>query len=602
MKHLRVLVLDDDEKVLRMFRFFFRNEGYDVETASNGREGLALMARYHFHLVVVDLKMPVMDGLSFSGIVARIWPWQEMIICTGFLDPVLKKKIQAAGIQTILEKPISLNTLHEAIQVSRVGQGSGANQATSSLPDGGPSTALNEFRELAHAIWNKPRIQPACEVFLSKLQHLVPWESAILLALDDETAYLFARSTSTPAQQGFQAAVAHVLEQFELLSGQKPDIPESQIHLDFTYGKTPMPSTPPVYLPIMGIDRIEALLVLHPTPQHPLNPVKAPLLYYFAHHFSTLLQAIEEIHRQSLVDPLTGLFNRQYLHGEIERAWLLAKRARGRLSLLMLDLDGFKSINDSHGHTAGDEILLQASNLLQEMVRQSDLLVRIGGDEFVVFIPPAADNAPEVLAERILKTFQNHVFEVGDAKLSLTLTIGFAHGGDDSAIASSMQLMECADQALYEGKRAGGNRVQAWVAQHPESRAPGPHPILVVDDDPHILQLVSRMLSDEMYAVTRAESVDEALTHLKNDKFDLLITDLSLPKRDGLELLRQAQAIDPIMPCLVITGYSSKHSEDVLRAQGVLAVLEKPFTPNEIRARVHEALAHRAELLKKARG
>jgi diguanylate cyclase (GGDEF)-like protein len=166
----------------------------------------------------------------------------------------------------------------------------------------------------------------------------------------------------------------------------------------------------------------------------------------------------------SIRDPLTGCYNRRHLNaalldGEIARA----RRYRLSLSLIMCDLDGFKKINDSHGHHAGDELLRSFATLVQAMTREAiDTVVRYGGEEFLIILPETRLDGARELAERVRAAFAAQRIEL-DGGLSLGTTASFGVVGADfggSHAVTPQGMIALADQLMYEAKHAGRNLVK----------------------------------------------------------------------------------------------------------------------------------------------
>ena len=160
---------------------------------------------------------------------------------------------------------------------------------------------------------------------------------------------------------------------------------------------------------------------------------------------------LEQLHRQATTDSLTGLFNRRHLEHLAERAFLLARRAGEPMSLAVIDVDGFKEINDRQGHQAGDTVLRRIADQAQRRLRATDILGRLGGDEFVVVLPATgAEAAVEVMRELGQACQQN---------VGASLSIGVADLGRDCE--SVQMLLNRADAQLYRAKHAGRRCVMA---------------------------------------------------------------------------------------------------------------------------------------------
>jgi diguanylate cyclase len=167
----------------------------------------------------------------------------------------------------------------------------------------------------------------------------------------------------------------------------------------------------------------------------------------------------EELEQLSMVDPLTGLYNRRHLTSELHKEWKRAGREQVPLSIIMLDIDYFKRLNDTYGHMAGDRCLVELANLLQEEVhRPSDIVARFGGEEFIIVLPNTPLAGAEQLAERIRARAEAHCVETENHQLTFTLSLGTA-SQIPAPSSDAEDLIRRSDNALYEGKEAGRNRV-----------------------------------------------------------------------------------------------------------------------------------------------
>jgi diguanylate cyclase (GGDEF)-like protein len=170
------------------------------------------------------------------------------------------------------------------------------------------------------------------------------------------------------------------------------------------------------------------------------------------------LKVRDSLHEQSIRDPLTGLYNRRFLEEFLSRELARADRKKHPLSVIAVDIDHFKRINDSLGHGAGDIVLRRVGLLLQGFVRQSDIACRIGGEEFSVLLPEATMPIAAQRAEDIRKAVQELKLKYEDHDLSgITISLGVAAYPDHGTTPDA--LIRAADQALYEAKYRGRDRV-----------------------------------------------------------------------------------------------------------------------------------------------
>jgi len=155
-------------------------------------------------------------------------------------------------------------------------------------------------------------------------------------------------------------------------------------------------------------------------------------------------------------DPLTGLANRRMFDARLTAEFVQARRYERPLSVMLLDADNFKRRNDKYGHDEGDATLKQLARLLQHTVRESDLVVRYGGEEFVLLLPETDEEHALKLGERILSAVRAQKWP----KEPMTVTCGVADL--KSAEKDHLQVVTCADKALYAAKRAGKDRVLGY--------------------------------------------------------------------------------------------------------------------------------------------
>jgi two-component system, cell cycle response regulator len=166
----------------------------------------------------------------------------------------------------------------------------------------------------------------------------------------------------------------------------------------------------------------------------------------------------EEIYRLTIIDALTQIYNQRYLMEFLEREVLRTSRHGRPLSILIFDIDRFKSINDEMGHLVGDYTLRELAACVRKMVRREDLFSRYGGEEFVVVLVETNHKQALEAAERIRALVEKHTFRFEQQSFNLTISVGVAECPTDGS-ATCIELIKKADENLYEAKRNGRNRV-----------------------------------------------------------------------------------------------------------------------------------------------
>jgi two-component system cell cycle response regulator len=165
-----------------------------------------------------------------------------------------------------------------------------------------------------------------------------------------------------------------------------------------------------------------------------------------------------EWRQAAITDHLTGVYNRHYLAEVLEREFSRVQRHNTPLACIMADVDQFRAFNTRHGHVIGDWVLKGVARILKESVRQTDLVARYGGDEFIVLLPMSNITAAVKTAARLSKFVAAQVWESPVGPLQVTISLGVA-ALPDVGVTEAKELVTCADHALYQAKEQGGNRV-----------------------------------------------------------------------------------------------------------------------------------------------
>jgi len=172
-------------------------------------------------------------------------------------------------------------------------------------------------------------------------------------------------------------------------------------------------------------------------------------------------QRFSSIKNIAIYDTLTNLYNRRYFEERLEVEAQKSFFSDTSLSLVMVDIDHFKRVNDTFGHTEGDRVLCEIASLLKTSVRKKDTVARYGGEEFILILPEAGLEESSMIAERIRRLVEDTPFEIGQAQINLTVSLGISNFPSHQA-RSKEELVKMADLALYDAKRRGRNRVNIF--------------------------------------------------------------------------------------------------------------------------------------------
>lgn len=178
----------------------------------------------------------------------------------------------------------------------------------------------------------------------------------------------------------------------------------------------------------------------------------------FMHGDNVELSYHEEIYRLMTVDGLTQVYNRRYFTEALERECNRAARYKRRLSVLLFDVDRFKTVNDEHGHVAGDGVLRQLATAVKGKLREQDIFARVGGEEFGVLLPEVALEGARGAAEKVRSIVEATRFSFEHVEIACTVSVGVASAVDKP---DAVELYRAADEALYRAKQKGRNRVES---------------------------------------------------------------------------------------------------------------------------------------------
>lgn len=315
------------------------------------------------------------------------------------------------------------------------------------------------------------------------------------------------------------------------------------------------------------------------------------------------VQVLGETRDNSVRDALTGCFNHDHalttLDGELRRA----VRSLQPVSVIMFDIDHFKTINDELGHQQGDEVLRALGAQLTHALRSADVRCRYGGDEFLVILPDTRLSGAELVAETLRREIGTLKVASGEVSRVVSVSVGVtvAEPGEIDVTA----VVARADQALYQAKRTGRNRV--CVAGSPSPPEPRPAPeapaprtagdrgretILIVDDEPFVREQVRRVLEPCGYAILTAASAEDALSigEAHRGPIHLLLTDVIMPDLRGPELAQRLRRLRPEIRVLFVSGFVGDTDLDLPPMNAGDAFMVKPLSSQALAAKVREQL------------
>jgi two-component system cell cycle response regulator len=441
----KVLVVDDEAVARNLYSDVLIAAGHTVQAVATAAEALEHFAQTRFDVVVTDLILPGMDGMALLGELKRRRTEVEIIVVTALEKVEPAVRALKNGASDYLVKPLAPEVLQAAVSRCLLTQRLlTENNALRS------HVALLEAGQKITTTLDRDALYPT--VFAALHDELAPRGACVLLSV----------AGRLQSAHGQALSEGEIFEIAESLNARLPEL---------TVGR-------PVSLTVGGRsglafaaresnELLGAVVVLDPARADAAALSAASFLtshVALALRNSGRMAAVEDLAYQ---DDLTKLFNTRYLHLVLEREIKSSLSTGNPLSLLFLDLDRFKGVNDQHGHLMGSKLLVELAELLQECVREGDVVTRYGGDEFVVLLLATDAALAMSVAERIRRTVETHAFLAGEGlTVTLTTSVGVAsfpeHGAD------KQKLLNLADRALYAGKRSTRNVVFLADPEGPE--------------------------------------------------------------------------------------------------------------------------------------
>ncbi len=402
-----ILIIEDDVLNIKLIMKILQSVGYKVEFVTSGDKALELIKIFSPDLILLDLQMPKMDGLEVCHKLKNNSSYDDIpiIFLTANHDKTNLLKAFELGAADYLTKPF-----HQKELLARI------------------ETHL-KIREQAKQIKESE----------AKLSSIVNNIYDGILVVDDDGKIRFANPS---AARIFEKPLSFLLKQPFSLPIRKKKLSELKFkdkYLEISVNK------------IEWENEILNIVCLRDSTKR--KKIQENLKISLTHQE----QLTSELKKFAETDTLTGVFNRRYLLDFFKQEIAFAKRYNSILSILIIDIDFFKNINDNYGHDVGDEILKQVSNLFSSNLREIDCFARYGGEEFVAILPQANSQEAWQVAERIRVIIANSNFNISQQDINITISIGISQyqNNDDE---SFEKILKRADQALYQAKSQGRNR------------------------------------------------------------------------------------------------------------------------------------------------
>jgi two-component system cell cycle response regulator len=448
----RILVVDDKEPNVKLLESRLSTHYFDVITATSGKRAIEICEHESLDIVLLDVMMPVMDGFEVCRYLKNNPKTRHIpvIMVTALDQPSDKVRGLKSGADDFLTKPIDELALVTRIRnltrlkritdelIMRVGtaEREKVEEASEGSAGGGRIMLVDDdarSAENVHALLAEKYeicVESNPEIAVSLISNGDDYD-LMIVSLDMDN-YDALRLCS-------HIRALSVTRNFPILTMVNPGSDE---------------------LLARALEIGVNDYVVHPINSHELMArINTQIKHKrYSDHLSTKL---EESVEMSTIDPLTGLFNRRYMDGHMADMVSEATNENFPLSVMIIDIDFFKSVNDTYGHDAGDMVLKEFSTRITSATREEDMVCRLGGEEFVLVMPDTDLQVAGIIAERLRRTFAEKTFDIGNGNSPLQITASIGTSSLEYGSDTAGSILKRADAALYEAKEKGRNMVVA---------------------------------------------------------------------------------------------------------------------------------------------
>lgn len=449
----RVLVVDDILPNVKLLEAKLASEYYDVLTATSGPEALERVKADSPDIVLLDVMMPGMDGFEVCEIIKSDPDYAHIpvVMVTALTDATDRVRGLEAGADDFLSKPLNDTALMARVRsLVRL------------------KMTVDEWRARETTASQLGVIDQAPTVMSE------PVENAKILVVED-LEFEHDKISSTLAVDNDDVVIVPTgVDAMERVMAQEFDLLVVSLNLEDEDGlrlcSHLRSSEKTRAIPILMVaEEGDMSRIAHGLEigahDYILRPIDSNELLARVRtqirrkRFQERLRASYEVSlSMALTDPLTGLYNRRYFEVHLQKMLDQAKRNNKQMALLIMDIDHFKDVNDTHGHGVGDEILKEFAVRVQDKLRSFDLVARFGGEEFVAILPDVSEDVAHTVAERLRASICDDPFKCStpEGQINISMSVGGTLV-QPTSVASIEELLKRADDCLYEAKEKGRN-------------------------------------------------------------------------------------------------------------------------------------------------
>jgi two-component system, cell cycle response regulator len=470
----KILVADDDQALSRTLSWILKENGYEVLTIPGGERLFEHLQAEPFDLLLLDIMMPRVDGLQLLQRVKADPRFKDLPVLMISSMPPEEATVRSLGLGAadFIPKPFRVRELLARVKAHlRVGRE--LNQARAE------ARSRSEMMDIMQEVTASLKPEEIYQILVRRVaQGLNISRCSIVIAGPEKDTGTVVAAFENPMLHNLPVDLKRYPEiQRALTSGDVVLVRDTTtdplftgVRREWTTGGRRVETRSAIALRFSLRQEPAGVFFLRTTTEDaPLNEQDVSFAEQVigaavaalerAYDLESAVMGQEQMRYLAETDPLTNCFNRRALMEKLEQEMDRAARYATMLTGMMIDIDNFKQINDTHGHLVGDRVLKQLANLLKREQRSVDIVARYGGEEFVVLLPETTNTESRNFAERILRRVATHDFGEAGHPVRVTISIGIASYPDER-VTDGDSLLRLADSHLYRAKSDGRNRIR----------------------------------------------------------------------------------------------------------------------------------------------
>ena len=468
----KIIVADDDQALSRTLSWILKENGYDVLTVPGGEHLFDHLQADAFDLLLLDIMMPKVDGLQLLQRVKSDPRYKDLPVLMISSMPPEEATVRSLGLGAadFIPKPFRVRELLARVKAHlRVGQ-----ELTQARAE---ARSRSEMMDIMTEVTASLKPEEIYQILVRRVANGLNISrcSIVVAGPDDEMGTVVAAFENPmlhnlPVDLRKYPEIRHALATGEvvLVRDATTDPLYEEVRQGWLAGEQPVQTRSAIALRYSLRGHPAGVFFLRTAGEDaPLNEqdvvfaeqviAAAVAALEKAYDLENAVMGQEQLRHLAETDPLTNCFNRRALMEKLEQEMDRAARYATMLTGMMIDIDNFKQINDTHGHLVGDRVLKQLASLLKREQRSVDIVARYGGEEFVVLLPETTSAESRNFAERILRRVATHDFGEPGKPVRVTISVGIASYPDER-MSDGESLLRLADSHLYRAKSDGRNR------------------------------------------------------------------------------------------------------------------------------------------------